>query len=72
MVKGMDNLFYERKLEDLAMLAQQSEGEKYMFTFYRYILRINISEGEQLLKLKNNTGRRLDGYQLIMKKIFWK
>lgn len=60
-VRVMENLSYERRLKELGLFRS---GDLIINTLIIHP-RMNIREGEELLKLKDNTGTRSNGYKQI-------
>uniref|UniRef100_A0A8C3FZL9 Reverse transcriptase domain-containing protein n=1 Tax=Chrysemys picta bellii TaxID=8478 RepID=A0A8C3FZL9_CHRPI len=69
MIRGMENLSYERRLEELGLftLTKRSlRGD--MIALFKYIRGINTREGEELFQLSTNVDTRTNGYKLAIGK----
>ncbi|CAM5120564.1 unnamed protein product [Natator depressus] len=69
MIRGMENLSYERRLKDLGLFSRTKRrlrGD--MIALYKYIREINTGEGEELFKLSTNVDTRTNGYKLVIGK----
>ncbi|CAM4521747.1 unnamed protein product [Lepidochelys olivacea] len=69
MIRGMENLSYERRLKELGLFSltkRRLRGD--MIAFYKYIRGINAREGEELFKLITNVETRTNGYKLATRK----
>uniref|UniRef100_A0A452HYE6 Reverse transcriptase domain-containing protein n=1 Tax=Gopherus agassizii TaxID=38772 RepID=A0A452HYE6_9SAUR len=69
MIRGMENLSYERRLKELGLFSlakRRLRGD--MLALYKYIRGINIREGEELFKLSTNVDTRTNGYKLDTRK----
>ncbi|CAM5096139.1 unnamed protein product [Natator depressus] len=69
MIRGMENLSYERRLKELGLFSQTKRrlrGD--MIALYKYIRGINTREGEELFKLSVNVDTRTNGYKLATRK----
>ncbi|CAM4587742.1 unnamed protein product [Lepidochelys kempii] len=69
MIRGMENLSYERRLKELGLFSltkRRLRGD--MIAPYKYIRGINTEEGEELFKLSTNVDTRTNGYKLATKK----
>uniref|UniRef100_A0A8C3FKP1 Reverse transcriptase domain-containing protein n=1 Tax=Chrysemys picta bellii TaxID=8478 RepID=A0A8C3FKP1_CHRPI len=69
MIRGMENLSYERGLKELGLFSLTKRGLRGdMTALYKYIRGINIREGEELFKLSTNVDARTNGYKLDIRK----
>ncbi|CAM4557273.1 unnamed protein product [Caretta caretta] len=69
MIRGMENLSYERRLRELglfSLIKKRLRGD--MIALYKYIRGINTGEGEELFKLSTNVDTRTNGYKLATRK----
>ncbi|CAM4622161.1 unnamed protein product [Caretta caretta] len=69
MIRGMENLSYERRLKELGLFSltkRRLRGD--MIALYKYIRGINIGEGEELFKFSTNVDTRTNGYKLAIRK----
>ncbi|CAM4513742.1 unnamed protein product [Caretta caretta] len=69
MIRGMENLSYERRLRELGLFSltkRRLRGD--MIALYKYIRGINTREGEELFKLSTNVDTRTNGYKLATRK----
>ncbi|CAM4721271.1 unnamed protein product [Lepidochelys kempii] len=69
MIRGMENLSYERRLKELGLFSltkRRLRGD--MIALYKYIRGINTGEGEELFKLSTNVDTRTNGYKLVNRK----
>ncbi|CAM4556029.1 unnamed protein product [Caretta caretta] len=69
MIRGMENLSYERRLKELDLFSltkRRLRGD--MIALYKYIRGINTREGEELFKLSTNVDTRINGYKLSTRK----
>ncbi|CAM5091879.1 unnamed protein product [Eretmochelys imbricata] len=69
MIRGMENLSYERRLRELGLFSltkRRLRGD--MIALYNYIRGINTREGEELFKLSTNVDTRTNGYKLATRK----
>ncbi|CAM5140517.1 unnamed protein product [Natator depressus] len=69
MIRGMENLSYERRLRELGLFSltkRRLRGD--MIALYKYIRGINIGEGEELFKLSTSVDTRTNGYKLATRK----
>ncbi|CAM4679733.1 unnamed protein product [Caretta caretta] len=69
MIRGMENLSYERRLRELGLFSltkRRLRGD--MIVLYKYIRGINTREGEELFKLNTNVDTRTNGYELATRK----
>ncbi|CAM5174269.1 unnamed protein product [Natator depressus] len=65
MIRGMENLSYERRLKELDLFSltkRRLRGD--MIALYKYIRGINT--GEELFKLSTNVDTRTNGYKLVI------
>ncbi|CAM5141001.1 unnamed protein product [Natator depressus] len=69
MIRGMENLSYERRLGELGLFSLTKRRlREDMIALYKYIRGINTREGEELFKLSNNVDTRTNGYKLTTRK----
>uniref|UniRef100_A0A8C3PDM1 Reverse transcriptase domain-containing protein n=1 Tax=Chrysemys picta bellii TaxID=8478 RepID=A0A8C3PDM1_CHRPI len=69
MIRGMENLLYERRLEELGLFTltkRRLRGD--MIALFKYIRGINTREGEELFQLSTNVDTRTNGYKLAVGK----
>ncbi|CAM5156864.1 unnamed protein product [Eretmochelys imbricata] len=69
MIRGMENLSYERRLKELGLFSltkRRLRGD--MIALYKYIIGINTGEGEELFKLSTNVDTGTNGYKLVIGK----
>ncbi|CAM5110189.1 unnamed protein product [Natator depressus] len=69
MIRGMENLSYERRLKELgsfSLTKRRLRGDT--IALYKYIRGINTREGEELFKLSTNVDTRTNGYKLATRK----
>ncbi|CAM4707266.1 unnamed protein product [Lepidochelys kempii] len=69
MIRGMENLSYERRLKELGLFSltkRRLRGD--MIALYKYIRGINTGEGEELFKLSTNVDTKPNGYKLVIGK----
>ncbi|CAM5166439.1 unnamed protein product [Eretmochelys imbricata] len=69
MIRGMENLSYERRLKELGLFSltkRRLRGD--MIVLYKYIRGINTGEGEELFKLSTNVDTRTNRYKLAIGK----
>ncbi|CAM5108569.1 unnamed protein product [Natator depressus] len=69
MIRGMENLTYERRLKELGLFSltkRRLRGD--MIALYKYIRGINTGEGEELFKLSTKVDTRTNGYNLVIGK----
>uniref|UniRef100_A0A8C3F2F9 Reverse transcriptase domain-containing protein n=1 Tax=Chrysemys picta bellii TaxID=8478 RepID=A0A8C3F2F9_CHRPI len=69
MIRGMENLSYERRLEELGLFSltkRRLRGD--MIALFKYIRGINTREGEELFQLSTNVDTRTNGYKLAVGK----
>ncbi|CAM5081371.1 unnamed protein product [Eretmochelys imbricata] len=67
MIRGMENLSYERKeLGFFSLTKRRLRGD--MIAVYKYIRGINTREGDELFKLSTNVDTRTNGYKLVIGK----
>ncbi|CAM5114511.1 unnamed protein product [Eretmochelys imbricata] len=69
MIRGMENLSYERRLRELGLFSltkRRLRGD--MIALYKSIRGINTREGEELFKLSTNVDTRTNGYKLATRK----
>ncbi|CAM5091881.1 unnamed protein product [Eretmochelys imbricata] len=69
MIRGMENLSYERRLKELGLFSltkRRLRGDR--IALYKYIKRINTREGEELFKLSTNVDTRTNEYKLAIRK----
>ncbi|CAM5164461.1 unnamed protein product [Natator depressus] len=69
MIRGMENLSYERRLKELGLFSltkRRLRGD--MIALYKYIRGINTREGEEFFKLSTNVDTRTNGYKLVIGK----
>ncbi|CAM4560969.1 unnamed protein product [Lepidochelys olivacea] len=65
MIRGMENLPYERRLKELGLFSltkRRLRGDR--IVLYKYIRGTNTGEGEELFKLRTNVDTRTNGYKL--------
>uniref|UniRef100_K7F000 Reverse transcriptase domain-containing protein n=1 Tax=Pelodiscus sinensis TaxID=13735 RepID=K7F000_PELSI len=69
MIRGMENLSYERRLKELGLFTltkRRLRGD--MIALLKYIRGINTREGEELFKFNTNVDTRTNGYKLASRK----
>uniref|UniRef100_K7F1X3 Reverse transcriptase domain-containing protein n=1 Tax=Pelodiscus sinensis TaxID=13735 RepID=K7F1X3_PELSI len=69
MIRGMENLSYERRLKELGLFTltkRRLRGD--MIALFKYIRGINTREGEELFKLNTNVDTRTNEYKLAIRK----
>ncbi|CAM4690211.1 unnamed protein product [Lepidochelys kempii] len=69
MIRGMENLAYERRLKELGLFSltkRRLRGD--IIALSKYIRGINTREGEELFKLSTNVDTRTNGYKLVIGK----
>ncbi|CAM4563975.1 unnamed protein product [Caretta caretta] len=69
MIRGMENLSYERRLKELGLFSLTKgrlRGD--IIVLYKYIRGINTREGEELFNLSTNVDTRTNGYKLVIGK----
>uniref|UniRef100_A0A8C3F4S5 Reverse transcriptase domain-containing protein n=1 Tax=Chrysemys picta bellii TaxID=8478 RepID=A0A8C3F4S5_CHRPI len=69
MIRGMENLPYERRLEELGLFTltkRRLRGD--MVALFKYIRGINTREGEELFQLSTKVDTRTKGYKLAVGK----
>ncbi|CAM5110902.1 unnamed protein product [Natator depressus] len=65
MIRGMENLSYERRLKELGLFSLTKRRlRRDMIALYKYIRGINTRVGEELFKLSTDVDTRTNGYKL--------
>lgn len=62
MIRGMESRFYEKTLKELGLFSLAKcilRGN--VIVVYKYIIEVNITEGEKILKLEDNVGKIITG-----------
>ncbi|CAM4567481.1 unnamed protein product [Lepidochelys kempii] len=69
MIRGMENLSYERRLKELGLFSLTKRRLRAdIIALHKYIRGINTGEGEELFKLSTNVDTRTNGYKLVIGK----
>lgn len=68
MSRRLESLSYVRRLQKCSTCLTKQRLGRDMLILYKHVKGINVKEGEELFKLKNNVGTRANGYKLAMNK----
>lgn len=63
-----ESLSYVRRLQKCPTRLTKQRLRRDMIILYKHVKGINVKEGEELFKLKDNPGTRANGYKLAVNK----